>query len=82
MPMVLVDNGSTLNVCSLKVASCLGLEISDFTPSDQIVRAYDNTKRDVFGVATLDLEMGSTSFKVPFQVIHVPAYFNLLLGRP
>jgi len=66
-PMVLIDNGSALNVCPLKVASCLRLEASDFTPSD---RAYENTKREVLGVATLDVSIGPhdrESMKIPFQ---------------
>ena len=32
IPMVLIDNGSALNVCPLKAASCLGLSIEDFVP--------------------------------------------------
>lgn len=31
--MVLVDDGSALNVCPLKTASCLGLSIEDFVPT-------------------------------------------------
>ncbi|CAJ1938392.1 unnamed protein product [Sphenostylis stenocarpa] len=30
--------------------NCLRLEASDFTPSDLIVRAYENTKREVLGI--------------------------------
>ena len=32
--MVLIDYGSTLNVCPLKTASCLGLSIGDFVPTN------------------------------------------------
>ena len=32
--MVLIDDGSALNVCPLKIASCLGLNIEDFIPTD------------------------------------------------
>ena len=32
--MVLIDDGSALNVCPLKIASCLGLSIEDFVPID------------------------------------------------
>ena len=32
--MVLIDDGSALNVCPLKTASCLGLSIEDFVPTD------------------------------------------------
>ena len=37
IPMVLIDDGSALNVCHLKTASCLGLSIEDFVPIDQHV---------------------------------------------
>ena len=47
IPMVLIDDGNTLNVCPLKTTSCLGLRIEDFVPSDQHVRAYDNSRREV-----------------------------------
>ena len=56
--MVLIDDGSALNVCPLKMASCLGLSIEDFVPSDQHVRAYDNSRREVLGTVMLELTMG------------------------
>ena len=34
IPMVLIDDGSALNVCPLKTASCLGLTIEDFVLTD------------------------------------------------
>ena len=58
VPMVLVDNGSTLNVCLLRTASCLGLNMEDFGPSNQYVRAYDNTQREVLGNITLEITIG------------------------
>ena len=50
--MILIDDGSTLNVFPLKTASYLGLSIEDFMPSDQHVRAYDNSRREVLGTNT------------------------------
>ena len=47
--MVLIDDGSALNTCPLKIASCLGLSIEDFVSTDQHVRAYDNSRREVLG---------------------------------
>ena len=47
IPMVLIDDGSALNVCPLKTKSCLGLSIEDFVLTDQQVRAYDNSRREV-----------------------------------
>ena len=47
IPMVLIDDGSSLNMFPLKTASCLGLSIGDFMSTDQHVRAYDNSTREV-----------------------------------
>ena len=64
--MVLIDNGSALNVCPLKTTSCLGLSIKDFVPSNQHVRAYDNNRREVLGTITLELTIGPMVQKVEF----------------
>ena len=82
IPMVLVDDGSTLNVCPLKIASCLGLSIEDFVPTDQHVRAYDNGRREVLGTITLELTIGPMVKKVDFQVLNIALCFNMLLRRP
>ena len=80
--MVLVDDGSALNVCPLKTASCLGLSIEDFVPIDQHVRACDNSRREVLGTITLELTIGPMVKKVDFQVLNIASCFNILLGRP
>ena len=54
---VLLDNGSTLNVCSLAIIVALGFKPSDFEPFSQTVRAYDSTRREVLGTLTLDLQI-------------------------
>ena len=82
IPMVLVDDGSALNVCPLKTASCLGLSIEDFVTTDQHVRTYDNNRREVLGTITLETTTGLMVKKVDFQVLNIASYFNMLLGRP
>ena len=47
IPVVLIDDGSALNMCPLKTTSCLGLSIEDFMLTNQHVRAYDNSRREV-----------------------------------
>ena len=69
IPVVLIDDGSALNVFPLKTASCLGLSIEDFVPTDQHVRAYDNNRREVLGTVTLELTIGPMIKKVEFQVL-------------
>ncbi|RVW87619.1 hypothetical protein CK203_041197 [Vitis vinifera] len=71
-----------LNVCPLATAIALGFAPSDFGPSTQTVRAYDSTKREVMGTLMIDLQIGPATFSTLFQVLRIPASFNLLLGRP
>ncbi|KAJ4851558.1 hypothetical protein Tsubulata_034837 [Turnera subulata] len=80
--MALIDNGSALNVCPLKVASVLRLGLDDFTPSRQTIRAYDNAEREVLGTITLEVNFGPVAFPIEFQVLNIASSFNLQLGRP
>ena len=80
--MVLVDDGSALNMCALKTTSCLGLSVEEFVPTNQHVKAYDNNRRKVLGTITLELTIGPMVKKVDFQVLNIASCFNMLLGRP
>ena len=82
IPMVLIDDGSALNVCPLKTASFLGFSIKDFMPTDQHVREYDNNRREVLGTVTLELTIGPMINKVEFQVMNIASCFNMLLWQP
>ena len=64
--MVLIDDGSALNMCPLNIASWLSLSIGDFVPTDQHVTAYDNSRREVLGTVTLELTIGPMIKKVEF----------------
>ena len=79
---VLLDNGSTLNVCPLATTIALSFSPSDFGPSTKIVRAYNSTKREVMGTLVIDLQIDPATFSTLFQVLRIPTSFNLLLGRP
>ena len=78
----LLDNGSDFNVFPLATAIAFSYAPSDFGPSTQTVRAYDNTKREVMGTLMIELLIGPTTFPILFQVLRIPISFNLLLGRP
>ena len=41
---VLVDNGSAINVCPLKILPKLGLTVDDLQALDMIIKAYNDTK--------------------------------------
>ncbi|KAI8550530.1 hypothetical protein RHMOL_Rhmol06G0114200 [Rhododendron molle] len=82
VPTVLIDNGSAINVCPMRVAYRLGLAKKDFAPSIFAVKAYDGTRRMVEGTLTLKLNAEGFEIDVEFHVVDIPATFNLLLGRP
>ena len=69
VPYVLLENGSTLNVCPLATTIALGYGPTDFEPSTQTVRAYDSTRREVMGTLTLELMIGPVVFQVMFQIL-------------
>ena len=77
VPSVLLDNGSALNVYPLAIAIALGYAPSDFDPSTQTIRAYDNTKREVMGTLIVEFLIGPTTFPILFQVLRIPTSFNL-----
>ena len=80
IPMVLIDDGNALNVCPLKTASCLGLSIEDFVLTNQHVKEYDNSRREVLGTITLELTIGPMVKRVEFQILNIASCFNMLLG--
>ena len=82
IPLVQIDDESALNVCPLKTASYLGISIEDFVPTDQHVRAYDNSRREVLGTVTLELIIGPMIMNMEFQVLNIGSHFIMLLGRP
>ena len=82
VPYVLLNNGSTLNVCPLVTTIALGFSPSNFGPSMRTVRAYDGTQRTVMGTLTTHVMIRSVRYSILFQVLRIQTSFNLLLGRP
>ena len=82
VPSVLLDNGSTFNVCPLVTAIALGFSPSDFRPSIQTVKAYDGTQRTVMGNLTTHVMIDPVKYSILFQVLRIQSSFNMLLGYP
>jgi len=64
---VLINNRSTLNVCSMATLECLKVDMSLIQPSTMIIRAFDGTHREVQGEIKLMIGIGLRSFIVSFQ---------------
>ena len=81
VPMVLIDNGSALNVCPFRTALTIGLDMETIIPSSLTVRAYDNTSRKVMGTFKAPCKIGPIETMVEFHVMDITHNYNLLLGR-
>ncbi|XP_070008594.1 uncharacterized protein [Nicotiana sylvestris] len=79
---ILVDGGSSLNICLLITLRTFGKRLHEVKDGAISVKAFDGYQRSTIGEISLCLQMGPTWFDVEFQVIDVPASYNLLLGRP
>ena len=62
--MVLVDTGSAINVCPFHTTYAVGLTPTDFLPTAQMIRAYDNTSKEVTGVAKVQVQVGLLNINI------------------
>ncbi len=79
---VLIDNGSALNVCLMSTLDKLEIDQSSVRANNMIIRAFDGTRREVFGEIHLSAEIGPQAYNISFQVLRVDSPYNILLGRP
>ncbi|XP_050902728.1 uncharacterized protein LOC127115167 [Lathyrus oleraceus] len=79
---VLVDTGSSLNVLPKQILKKIPVEGVVLTPSDLVVRAFDGSKRSVFGEITLPIRIGPEEFDIVFYVMDIQPAYSCLLGRP
>jgi hypothetical protein len=79
---VLVDTGSSLNVLPKSTLLKLDYEGVVLRPSDLIVKAFDGSKRSVFGEVDLPIKVGPQVFDATFFVMDINPSYCCLLGRP
>ncbi|XP_070005639.1 uncharacterized protein [Nicotiana sylvestris] len=78
---ILIDGGSSLNICPLVTLKKLGKVLNEIKDGAINVKTFDGSQRSTIGEISLCLQMGPTWLDFDFQVIDVPASYNLLLGR-
>ena len=79
---VMVDNGSAIDVCPLKIFPKLGLTVTDLKSSNVVIKAYDATKRSVNGTFRILVKTGPIKVWVNIHVIDILVTFAVLLGKP
>ncbi|WP_044908681.1 retropepsin-like aspartic protease, partial [[Clostridium] innocuum] len=79
---VLVDNGSALNLCTLKFIKKIGFTEADIQHEMITIKAYDNLERTSEGTITLPIQLGPAMQDTVCHVVDLDLPFNILLGRP
>ncbi|XP_070020192.1 uncharacterized protein [Nicotiana sylvestris] len=79
---VLVDNGSSENICPLSTLNKLKVDDEKIHKNSICVRGFDGGGKDSVGDIVLELTIGLVEFTMEFQVLDVAVSYNLLLGRP
>ncbi|XP_070029580.1 uncharacterized protein [Nicotiana sylvestris] len=79
---VLVDNGSSANICPLSTLNKLKVDDERIHKNSIYVRGFDGGGKDSVGDIVLELTIGSVEFTMEFQVLDVAVSYNLLLCRP
>ncbi|XP_070029874.1 uncharacterized protein [Nicotiana sylvestris] len=79
---VLIDNGSSANICPLSTLNKLRIEDDRIHKNSVCVRGFDGGGTDIVGDIILELTIGPVEFTMEFQVLDVAVSYKLLLGRP
>ena len=78
---MMVDNGSAINVCLLRILPKLGLAMVDLKPFKVIIKAYDDTRRPVEGTFRALVKIRPVEAWVDLHMIDIPVTFAIFLGR-
>ncbi|XP_070036301.1 uncharacterized protein [Nicotiana tomentosiformis] len=79
---VLIDGGSSLNICPLTTLKRLGKGLNEIREGSMNVKAFGGSQRATIRETNLNLHIGPTWFDVEFQVLDISTTYNLLLGQP
>ncbi|XP_070013312.1 uncharacterized protein [Nicotiana sylvestris] len=82
LTQVLVDNGSSANICPLSTLNKLKVNDERIHKNSICVRRFDGGRKDSVGDIMLELTIGPVEFTMEFQVVDVAVPYNLLLGQP
>ena len=58
------------------------MKVEELTKSDLVIRAYDDSIRNVEGTFVAPVKTGPIKAVVKFTVLDIPVTYALLLGRP
>ena len=78
---VLIDNGSVVNVMSLRMMRALGRSTSYLIEAEVVVSAFTREVSKTLGMLPIDITIGSKTSLSAFFVIDSTTNYNIFLGR-
>ena len=81
VPKMLVDNGSSINVCPMRTAIKIRLITGKLSLLSLTIRAYDESSRGVIETFEAECQLRSVSSSMLFHVLEITTSYNLLLRR-
>ena len=78
---LVVDNGSVVNLMSLRMLRALGRGIGDLIETEVSVSAFTGEISKTLGVLPIDIIVGNKTSLSTFCVINFTTNYNVLLGR-
>lgn len=79
---VMIDNGSALNICTLKFIKQAGYTEADIISEVITIKSYNNLERTTEGTILLPIKVGPIIQETLCHVIDLNLPFNILLGCP
>ncbi|XP_070032927.1 uncharacterized protein [Nicotiana tomentosiformis] len=66
---VMVDGGSSVDVCPLSTLHSMKINTDKIRPSNVHIRAFDGSARDTIGEINLTMTIGPVDFEIVFQIL-------------
>ncbi|XP_075102279.1 uncharacterized protein LOC142177454 [Nicotiana tabacum] len=79
---VMVDGGSSIDVCSLSTLQSMKINTDKIRPSNVHIRAFDGSAKDTIEEINLTMMIGPVDFEIVFKVVDMATSYNFLLGSP
>ncbi|XP_070015591.1 uncharacterized protein [Nicotiana sylvestris] len=79
---VLIDNGSSANICPLSTLNKLRIDDDRIHKNSVCIRGFDGGGTDTVGDIIFELTIGPIEFTMEFQVLDIAVSYKILLGRP
>ena len=77
-----MDTWFSLNVLPKSALMKIDYSSLELRPSDLMVKAFDGSRREVFGEVELPIKVGPRTFNATFFVMDIQLAYCCLLGRP